>query len=42
MNVTIEDLRTIRGRGDIPALLMKMQARRVVEIGVKDGGNFGN
>jgi hypothetical protein len=41
-NVTIEVLRTMKNRSDIPGLLLGMNASKVVEIGVKDGGNFGN
>jgi len=41
-NVTIHELRQMKGRGDIPGLLTLMDAKRVCEIGVKEGGNFGN
>jgi hypothetical protein len=36
----INDLSIIKNRNDIPRFLNKMQANRICEIGVKDGGHF--
>lgn len=38
--VTIEDLKKINNRGDIPGLLNTMQAQIICEIGVKEGAHF--
>ena len=41
-NVTIETLELLRNRADMAQLIVHMEARNVVEIGVKEGGNFNN
>jgi hypothetical protein len=38
--VTIDDLKLINDRRDIPTLLNKMQAETICEIGVKEGHHF--
>ena len=38
--VSIDDLRVINDRRDIPILLKKMNAEKICEIGVKEGANF--
>lgn len=38
--VSLEDLKLINDRRDIPILLKKMNAERICEIGVKEGANF--
>ena len=39
-NVTIDDLKKINDRRDIPLLLNKMQSAVICEIGVKEGAHF--
>lgn len=38
--VTLDDLKAVRDRRDIPGLLNKMKAETICEIGVKEGAHF--
>lgn len=38
--VTLDDLKKINDRRDIPGFLTKMSAQKICEIGVKEGANF--